>query len=100
MVLFETDVLERIQQCSGNTMAEWARQNGNVGVRDELLRWHLRMCVLANMKGAGEPAWDYEDADDIAGAVLAEDPSGEQFALEVSSRLLRQGYGQGYACVY
>lgn len=80
-----------VESYGANTMAEWARENGDVGVRDNLLRWHLRMCVFANMKGAGEPVWDYEDAHDIAGAVLSEDPSGEQFALEVSSRLARRG---------
>ena len=95
MVLF-TGGTDAIENCNGNTMAEWARQNGDVGVRDELLRWHLRMCVLANMKEAGEPLWDYGDADDNAGAVLSEDPSGERLALEVSARLAHQGY----TCVY
>ncbi|OBZ79901.1 hypothetical protein A0H81_01457 [Grifola frondosa] len=29
---------------------------------DDLLRDHFLQCVLKNMKGAGEPNWDYEDA--------------------------------------
>lgn len=90
MVPFITDDL--LDSWSGNTLAEWARQNGDIGVRDALLRWHFRMCVLANMKGEGEQIWDYQDDRDVAGAVLDQDPSGEQFALEVTSRLAHQGY--------
>jgi hypothetical protein len=34
----------------------------NLRPLDELLRDHFFQCVLKNMKGAGEPTWDYEDA--------------------------------------
>ena len=34
----------------------------NIRPLDELLRDHFLQCVLKNMKGAGEPTWDYEDA--------------------------------------
>ena len=27
---------------------------------DELVRWHFRQAVLANMKGAGEPIFEHE----------------------------------------
>lgn len=29
-------------------------------VADELLRWHYHQCVLANMKGAGEPIFEHD----------------------------------------
>ena len=29
-------------------------------VSDELLRWHFRQAVLANMRGAGEPVFEHD----------------------------------------
>lgn len=33
------------------------------GVPSPLLRWHLRMCILANMRGKGEPLVMYDDGE-------------------------------------
>ncbi|OJD21951.1 hypothetical protein ACJ73_06707 [Blastomyces percursus] len=32
--------------------------NGSNSVSDEILRWHFRQAVLANMKGAGNPVFE------------------------------------------
>lgn len=29
-------------------------------VSDEILRWHFRQAVLANMKGAGDPVFEHD----------------------------------------
>ena len=73
-------------------MVEWARENGDLGVRDSLLRWHFRMCVLSNMRGQGDPIGDYEDFQDVVGRIMSEDPSGKLLSLEVTDRLAQQGY--------
>ena len=31
---------------------------------DQLLRWHFRQAVLANMRGQGEPLFDYDLSSD------------------------------------
>lgn len=41
---------QKYQTWRDRSLAVWARENGNVGVRDELLRWHFQTCVLANVK--------------------------------------------------
>lgn len=61
-------------------------------VFDELLRWHYRRCVFANMGGAGEPIFehDYPPGSDIMGE-LREAPCGqEQPELMLADRL--QGF--------
>lgn len=53
-------------------------EEGESRARGEFLTWHLRMCVLANMRGLGKRVW-YDGADgeeDSAGTLLEEDPSG------------------------
>ncbi|KZF23717.1 hypothetical protein L228DRAFT_122791 [Xylona heveae TC161] len=58
-------------------------------VSDELLRWHFRQGVLANMRGAGEPTFDNDfppRRDQMA--VLRSEPYGkERLEMEVSERL-------------
>ncbi|KAK9327312.1 hypothetical protein V1520DRAFT_372136 [Lipomyces starkeyi] len=34
--------------------------NSEQSARDELLRWHFRQAVLANMRGAGEPIFEFD----------------------------------------
>ncbi|KAK2810943.1 hypothetical protein FQN50_002534 [Emmonsiellopsis sp. PD_5] len=58
-------------------------------VSDELLRWHFRQSVLANMRGAGEPVFesDFPPGTDKM-ATLREEPYGkERFEREIESRL-------------
>ncbi|KAG0640479.1 hypothetical protein HOY80DRAFT_9413 [Tuber brumale] len=42
-------------------------------VSDELLRWHFRQSVLANVRGAGEPIFehDFPPGTDMVGEILA-----------------------------
>ena len=59
-------------------------------VSDELLRWHFRQSVLANMRGAGEPVFEH----DFTGTDMVEEISSgpygkERFELEVAARLHR-----------
>jgi len=58
-------------------------------VSDELLRWHFRQCVLANMKAAGEPVFehDFPPGTDML-RELREGPYGqERFEMELAARL-------------
>ncbi|KAK2775065.1 hypothetical protein FQN52_004080 [Onygenales sp. PD_12] len=62
-------------------------------VSDELLQWHFRQSVLANMRGAGEPVFESDfppGTDKIA--TLREEPYGkERFESEIESRLRARG---------
>lgn len=62
-------------------------QDPNHRVSDELLRWHLRMCILENMKGnAGPPSWEHNLGPDDMGEILDE-MDGERMEAELTSRL-------------
>lgn len=58
-------------------------------VCDELLRWHFRQSVLANMKGAGAPVseHDFPPGTDMLGELRAEPHGQQQLELELFSRL-------------
>ncbi|KAL1849198.1 hypothetical protein Plec18167_009592 [Paecilomyces lecythidis] len=62
--------------------------NPNDRVSPDLLRWHLRMCLLRNMKGnAGTPAWESDLGPDNMGAILNEPDAGERMEVELFTRL-------------
>jgi hypothetical protein len=73
----------------GKTLAESAGENGICGARKELLLWHFRQCVFANMRGAGEPKWDYGDDEpgERIAQIMKEDASGHRLYLELAHRL-------------
>ena len=56
---------------------------------DNLLRWHFRQAVLANMRGAGEPRFeqDFPPGSDIVGDILRGPKAGERMEFELFSRL-------------
>jgi hypothetical protein len=56
---------------------------------DQVLRWHFRQAVLANMRGAGEPIFehDYPPGSDIVGDILQGPKSAERMEFELFSRL-------------
>jgi hypothetical protein len=56
---------------------------------DELLRWHFRQAVLANMRGAGEPVFehDFSPGSDIVGDILHSPKPTERMEYELFSRL-------------
>ncbi|KAK9349706.1 HNH endonuclease-domain-containing protein [Lipomyces doorenjongii] len=58
-------------------------------VRDELLRWHFRQAVLANMRGAGEPVFefDFPPGTDMMGEILNGPHAPERMEAELFSRL-------------
>ncbi|KAG0136480.1 hypothetical protein HOY82DRAFT_479109 [Tuber indicum] len=58
-------------------------------VSDEILRWHYRQSVLANVRGAGEPLFehDFSPGTDVVGEILAGPYAQERFELEVAARL-------------
>jgi len=60
-------------------------------VSDQLLRWHFRQSILANVRGAGEPIFEHDlpPGHDMAGEILSGPYGQERFALEIASRLRR-----------
>ena len=59
---------------------------------DDLLRWHFRQAVLANMKGAGEPIFehDFPPGSDIVGDILRGPMAAERMEFELFGRLAAQ----------
>ncbi|KAH0556717.1 hypothetical protein GP486_005493 [Trichoglossum hirsutum] len=55
----------------------------------QLLRWHFRQAVIANMKGAGEPIFecDFPPGSDIMGEIISSPRAAELMEFELSSRL-------------
>ncbi|KAG0127163.1 hypothetical protein HOY82DRAFT_83058 [Tuber indicum] len=68
-------------------------------VSDELLRWHFRQSVLANVRGVGEPIFehDFPPGTDTVGEILAGQYGQERFGLEIAAWLSRVSAGQ-HAC--
>ncbi|KAJ5944490.1 hypothetical protein N7516_004658 [Penicillium verrucosum] len=58
-------------------------------VADELLRWHFQQCVLANMKGAGEPIFehDFPSGTDMMNEIIRGPLPAQRMELELFSRL-------------
>ncbi|KAK9236354.1 HNH endonuclease-domain-containing protein [Lipomyces kononenkoae] len=58
-------------------------------VSDELLRWHFREAVLANMRGAGEPKFetDFPPGTDMVGEILSGPTAAKRMEAELFSRL-------------
>jgi len=57
-------------------------------VSDELLRWHFRQSVFANMRGAGEPIFEHDFTDEDMIGVISQEPYGrERLEMEVAARL-------------
>jgi hypothetical protein len=59
---------------------------------DQLLRWHFRQAVLANMRGAGEPQFehDFPPGSDIVGDILLGPKAAERMEFELFGRLAAQ----------
>ncbi|CUS15899.1 unnamed protein product, partial [Tuber aestivum] len=58
-------------------------------VSDQLLRWHFRQSILANVRGAGEPTFehDFPPGTDMVGEINAGPYGRERFELEIATRL-------------
>jgi hypothetical protein len=61
----------------------------NHRVSPDLLRWHLRMCLLECMKGnaGGTPPWEYDLGPDNMGEILDQPDAGERMEAELFARL-------------
>lgn len=58
-------------------------------VSEQLLRWHFRQSVLANMRGAGEPIFehDFPPGTDMVGEIRDGPYAKERFEMEIAARL-------------
>ena len=58
-------------------------------VSDELLRWHFRQSVLANIRGLGEPIFehDFPVGSNMMGEIMKEPHAEERLELEFVRRL-------------
>ena len=56
---------------------------------DQLLCWHFRQAVLVNVRGLGEPAFefDFPPGSDMMGEIMRGPKAGERMEFEVFSRL-------------
>jgi hypothetical protein len=63
--------------------------NNVSGVHPRFLQWHLRMCVLANMKANAEPRVPWEDdlGEDDIGQILEQQDASERMETELFTRL-------------
>ncbi|EER37218.1 conserved hypothetical protein [Histoplasma capsulatum H143] len=68
--------------------------NDSNRVSDELLRWHFRQAVLATVKGAGDPIFefDFPPGTDMLADIREGPLSKERFEMEIASRL--QGFSR------
>jgi hypothetical protein len=59
---------------------------------DQLLRWHFRQAVLANVRGAGESQFehDFPPGSDIMGDILNGPKAAERMEFELFGRLAAQ----------
>jgi hypothetical protein len=59
---------------------------------DQLLRWHFKQTVLANMRGVGEPIFehDFPPGSDIVGQILSGPKTAERMEFGIFSRLAAQ----------
>lgn len=81
----------------GNILHEVCRQQGDqLAIIDALLRWHYEQAVLCNMRGAGEPFFnfDFPPGTDMIGTILAGPKPAEQMEAELFNRLYHWREGQ------
>jgi hypothetical protein len=57
---------------------------------DQLLRWHFRQAVFANMRGTGEPVFecDFPPGSDNMGEIMSAPKAAERMEFELFSRLV------------
>jgi len=86
VVAFDTDV----HGYDGRILGPVCRnQEDHHYVSKEILTWHFRQSVLANVRGAGEPIFehDFPPGTDMVGEILAGPYARERFELEIAARL-------------
>jgi hypothetical protein len=62
-------------------------------VLDDVLRWHFRQSILANMRGVGEPVFetDFPSGSDMMATLRGERYGKERFEIELETRLKLAG---------
>ncbi|KAJ8100167.1 HNH endonuclease-domain-containing protein [Lipomyces tetrasporus] len=86
IVSFDSDLLG----LDGRVLDSVCRDpNDERSVRDELLRWHFRQAVLANMRAAGESVleFDFPPGTDMVGEILSGPDAAKRMEAELFSRL-------------
>ncbi|KAK9364854.1 HNH endonuclease-domain-containing protein [Lipomyces kononenkoae] len=84
IVTFTDDLLN----VGGRQLDPICRDPNNVqSARDELLRWHFRQAVLANMRGAGEPIFefDFPSGSDMVGEIRESPAAAKRMEAELFS---------------
>lgn len=74
----------------GRILDECCRLPGEAAsVCDQLLRWHFRQCIFANMRGAGEPIFetDFPPGADMVGEILSGPAPEARMEFELFSRV-------------
>ncbi|KAJ5384397.1 hypothetical protein N7517_002308 [Penicillium concentricum] len=73
----------------GGTRLKDSARSGTNRVSDDLLRWHLRMCVYRNMKANAEPEtiWDEDLGEDPMASILKQPDAAERMEIELFTRL-------------
>lgn len=82
----------------GNILHPVCRQPGNpLSVIDTLLMWHYEQAVLANMRGAGEPVFefDFPPGTDMMGEIREGPQGAERMEAELFNRLY--GWHEGHS---
>ena len=85
-MVFDDDILG----LDGRILDAVCRDSANPHcVSDQLLRWHFRQSVLANMRGAGEPIFehDFPPGTDMMGEIREGPYAQERLEMEFASRL-------------
>ncbi|KAJ5541442.1 hypothetical protein N7494_006518 [Penicillium frequentans] len=88
-----TDFSRNIWNLDGRVLDFVCRDPNNPDhIADELLRWHFRQSVLANMKGAGEPTFeaDFPPGTDMMKQIMEGPIPAERLEVEFASRLKPQ----------
>jgi hypothetical protein len=95
IVTFTADILN----VGGRQLDPVCRDPKNeLSARDELLRWHFRQAVLANMRGAGEPIFesDFPSGSDMVGEIISGPEAAKRMEAELFSRLNGLSLAKGF----
>ncbi|KAF8468424.1 hypothetical protein BDZ91DRAFT_793267 [Kalaharituber pfeilii] len=75
VIVFGLDVF----RIDGRTLDYVCRDPGNIhSVSDVLLRWYFHQSILANMRRAGEPVFEYDFTGSDTMAVISQEPYGKK----------------------
>ncbi|KAI9834176.1 MAG: hypothetical protein M1826_005287 [Phylliscum demangeonii] len=79
-----------VTSIDGNILALSCRDRTDPrSVPDQLFRWHFRQAVLANITGAGEPTWDFDNppGSDVMACIRNGPEPEKRMEMELVTRL-------------